>query len=65
MAEANPSHTPMEARLQLVKASYEELVDATEYKSMVGAFRYSVHTLPNLSHSVSCVISWRSRTQIT
>jgi hypothetical protein len=47
MGECNPSFTPMDARLQLV--------DATEYGSIVGALRYLVHTRPDLAHSVSYV----------
>jgi hypothetical protein len=38
-----------------VNASTEELVDATEYGSIVGALRYLVHTRPDLAHSVSYV----------
>jgi hypothetical protein len=55
MASCNPSSTPMEARLQLVKKSLEEPVNATEYRSVVGALRYLVHTRPDLAHSVSFV----------
>jgi hypothetical protein len=52
MLDCNPSHTPMEARLQLIKNSTEGLVDATEYRSVIGALRYLVHTRPDLAHSV-------------
>jgi hypothetical protein len=56
MASCNPSSTPMEARLQLVKKSSEEPVNATEYRSVVSALRYLVHTRPDLAHLVSFVI---------
>jgi hypothetical protein len=36
LADCNPSHTPMEARLQLIKTSSEAQVDATQYRSVVG-----------------------------
>jgi hypothetical protein len=55
MADCNPSQTPMQARLQLVKKSGEVVVDATEFRSVVGALRYLVHTRPDLAHSVSYV----------
>jgi hypothetical protein len=53
MVSCNPSSTPMEARLQLVKKSSEGLVNATKYWSVVGALRYLVHTRSDLAHSVS------------
>jgi hypothetical protein len=55
MGDCNPSFTPMETRLQLMKSSTEDLVDATEYRSTVGALRYLVHTRHDLAHSVSYV----------
>jgi hypothetical protein len=53
MEDCNPTSTPMEARTHLVKASTATLVDATEFRSVVGALRYLVHTRPDLAHSVS------------
>jgi hypothetical protein len=44
MIECNPSQTSMEMRLQLSKSIPEAKVDATKYRSMVGALRYLVHT---------------------
>jgi hypothetical protein len=35
MGDCNPCFTPMESGLQLVKSSSEELVDATEYQSVI------------------------------
>ena len=55
MQDCNQCSTPMEARLHLIKGSSEALVDATEYRSVVGALRYLVHTRPDLAHSVSYV----------
>jgi hypothetical protein len=55
MKDCNPGLTPMEARLQLVKESSEPLVDATQYRSAVGALRYLVHTRPDLAHATSYV----------
>jgi hypothetical protein len=53
--DCNPTAAPTEARLHLIKASTEALVDATEFRRVVGALRYLVHTRPNLAHSVSYV----------
>jgi hypothetical protein len=55
MAGCNPACTPMEPRLQLSKKSAEGEVDATEYRSTIGALRYLIHTHPDLAHSVSYV----------
>jgi hypothetical protein len=51
----NPSHVPMENRLKLSKSSTAPLVDATEYKRIVGALRYLVNTRPDLSYAVGYV----------
>jgi hypothetical protein len=55
LEDCNPTSTPMEARLHLIKASTEALVDATEYRSVVGALRYLVHTRFDLAHSINYV----------
>jgi hypothetical protein len=51
----NPTATPMEAKSHLIKASTTALVDATEFRSVVGALRYLVHTRPDLALSVNYV----------
>jgi hypothetical protein len=51
----NPSHVPMENRLKLSKSSTTPLVDATEYRRIVGALRYLVNTRPDLSYDVGYV----------
>jgi hypothetical protein len=51
----NPSHVPMESRLKLSKSSTAPLVDATEYRRIVGALRYLVNTRPDLAYAVGYV----------
>ena len=48
----NPSTTPMESRLKLSKESSAEPVNATKYRSIIGALRYLLHTRHDLSFSV-------------
>lgn len=55
MAGCNSCSTPMEARLKLSKEGTTVLVDATEYRSLVGSLRYLVHTRPNISFAVGFV----------
>jgi hypothetical protein len=55
LADCNPSQTPMESRLQLSKSSPKAQVNAIEYRSVVRALRYLVHTHPDLAHSASFV----------
>jgi hypothetical protein len=42
----------MESRLKLSKSSTAPLVDATEYRRIVGALRYLVNTRPDLAYAV-------------
>jgi hypothetical protein len=51
----NPSQVPMESRLKLSKSSTTPLVDATEYRRIVGALRYLVNTGPDLAYAVGYV----------
>jgi hypothetical protein len=60
MTDCNPSRSPMETRLKLTKASEEAKVNAIEYRSVVGALRYLIHTRPDLAHAVSYVSRFMS-----
>jgi hypothetical protein len=61
MGSCNPCHTPMEARLKLSKASSAKLVDATEYRGLVGCLRYLVHTRPDIAFAVGYVSRFMER----
>jgi hypothetical protein len=52
MAECNSSKYPMEPRNKLNEDMGGKLVDATEYRKMIGCLRYLLHTRPDLSYSV-------------
>lgn len=55
LSDCNPSHTPMESRLKLSKASTAPAADATEYRRIVGALRYLVNTRPDIAYAVGYV----------
>lgn len=52
MDGCNPCQVPMEARLRLSKESNNSLVDATQYRSLIGSLRYLVNTRPDLAYAV-------------
>jgi hypothetical protein len=52
LSTCNPSASPMEARLKLNKSSEAEVVDAKEYRSIIGALCYLLHTRPKLTFTV-------------
>jgi hypothetical protein len=51
----NACAAPLEPRLKLSKKSESPLVNATEYRSMVGSLRYLVNTRPDLVFAVGLV----------
>nr|GEY57559.1 uncharacterized mitochondrial protein AtMg00810-like [Tanacetum cinerariifolium] len=51
----------MEPKLNLSKDEEGELVDPTEYRSIVGALRYLTHTRPDLSFTVGVVSRFMER----
>ena len=55
MAGCNPSQIPMEPRLKLSKASPAPLVDATEFRRLVGSLRYLVNSRPDLPYSMGYI----------
>jgi hypothetical protein len=52
MEDCNPCAVPMEARLKLKKDGDGKVVDATNYRSIVGSLRYLVHTRPDITFAV-------------
>ena len=59
MQDCNPTKTPMEHKLRLRKEDESELVNPTEYRSIVGGLRYLTHTRPDISFAVG-IVSRRS-----
>ncbi|XP_042756658.2 retrovirus-related Pol polyprotein from transposon TNT 1-94 [Lactuca sativa] len=55
MIDCNPTKTPMEHKLSLTKDGNEELVNPTEYRSIVGCLRYLTHTRPDITFAVGVV----------
>ncbi|XP_040258780.1 secreted RxLR effector protein 161-like [Aegilops tauschii subsp. strangulata] len=55
MAGCNPTHVPMEPWLRLSKNGSEPLVDATDYRSIIGGLRYLTHTRPDILFAVGYV----------
>jgi hypothetical protein len=55
MAGCNATHTPMECKLKLEKASPGGATDATLYRSIVGSLRYLCNTRPDITFAVGMV----------
>jgi hypothetical protein len=55
LSSCNPCSTPMEQRLQLRKVVDGAIIDATEYRSLIGSLRYLVNTCPYITHDVGVV----------
>jgi hypothetical protein len=55
LADCNTCAVNMEPRLKLSKSSENPLVDATEYRSLVGGLRYLMNTRPDITFSINYV----------
>jgi len=55
LGECRACQTPMEEKVKLSKDSTAPLVDATSYRSIVGALRYLTHTRPDIGFAVGYV----------
>lgn len=61
LLECNSAKHPMEHKLRLHKDLNGELVDATEYRRIIGCLRYLLHTRPDLSFAVGMVSRYMER----
>ena len=55
LSDCNVCAVPMESRLKLSKESESPLVDAMEYRSLVGGLRYLMNTRPDITYAVNYV----------
>ena len=55
MMSCNPTSTPVEPSLKLVKDESEKSVDSTLFKQVVGSLRYLCNTRPDFSFVVSLI----------
>ena len=55
MKDCNPSHTPMEHRLQLVMGDTGGGIDVTKYRSVVGSLRFHCNNRLDITHVVGIV----------
>ncbi|KAL8148001.1 hypothetical protein AgCh_005364 [Apium graveolens] len=55
MASCNLSKFLMDPKEKITKDEQGKLVDATQYRSLVGCLRYLVHTRPDVAYSVGIV----------
>ncbi|XP_057418055.1 secreted RxLR effector protein 161-like [Lotus japonicus] len=63
MWDCNGSEIRTEVNLKLDKCETESLVDATEYRQMVGSLRFICHTRPEISFSVGMVSMFMSESR--
>lgn len=61
MVSCNPCKSPMENKLQLDKDEEGQLVEATEYRCIVGSLRYLTHTRPDITYAVGVVSRFMER----
>nr|GEX70476.1 ribonuclease H-like domain, reverse transcriptase, RNA-dependent DNA polymerase [Tanacetum cinerariifolium] len=52
MVDCNETKIPMDPGTKLINTEGGELIDATEYRSLIGCLRYLLHTRPDLSYLV-------------
>jgi hypothetical protein len=61
MSDCNPCAFPMEPRLKLSKDGESPLVDATEYKSLIGGLHYLMNTRPDITFAVNYVSRFQEK----
>ncbi|XP_074364402.1 secreted RxLR effector protein 161-like [Apium graveolens] len=61
MAECNSVRYPMEHKIQLHVDSSGEVVNPTQFKSIIGGLRYLVNTRPDIAYSIGIVSRFMER----
>lgn len=61
MVDCNPTKFPMDPKECITKNEDGKMVDATQFKSMIGGLRYLVHTRPDIAYSVGMVSRFMER----
>lgn len=61
MTDCNLAKYPMEVMVQIDREEKGKLVNSTMFKSLVGGFRYLVHTCPDTAFSVGIVVRFIER----
>jgi len=56
----NHASTPTEGNLKLVKNKYDELVDPTLFKQIIGSLRYMSNNGPNIAYVVGIISRFMS-----
>lgn len=64
MQNCNSSRFPMEQKLRLDRDENGKIVNATEYRCIVGSLRYLTHTRPDISYAVGVVSRFMERPTI-
>jgi hypothetical protein len=65
MQDCNPTSTPAEPRLQLSKDSDSDDVDPTQYRRLIGSFRYLCHIRPDLAYNVGMVSRFMQKPKVS
>ena len=65
MLNCNPSSTPAEPGLKLEKDPEEELVDATEFRQLVGSLRYLCNSIPDICFAVSLISRFMQKPRLS
>ncbi|XP_058741669.1 uncharacterized mitochondrial protein AtMg00810-like [Vicia villosa] len=65
MEHCSAVNTPTKARLQRSKSDYEQNVDLTQYRILVGSLRYLCNMRPYLAFSVDIAIRFMERSEVS
>ena len=61
MLDCNPTKSPLEHKLKFCRDVEGDLVNPTEYRSIVGGLRYLTHNCPDITFAVGVVSRYMER----